>query len=130
MLRQDLAVPGRASLRGRPVSTDPRVLAVAEALRRWPNGVWLTLPGPVLLHRQAAEVAVAALDAYDEPKFRSVVHECCERPVEADLRERIAAEIEAEAETAERIFCAFHSGTPGVAAAMRYAASIVRGETP
>ena len=75
------------------MSTDPRVMAMAEALE--PRCMSYQLNRTEV--EGLAEVAVAALDAYDEPKFRSVVHECCERPVEADLRERIAAEIEANA---------------------------------
>ena len=45
------------------------------------------------LREHQAEAVMAALDAYDGPKFSSVVHECCERPTEVDLRKRIAQEI-------------------------------------
>ena len=69
------------------MTADPRVEVVAEALSRYPAAEPFT---PAAL----APVAVAALDAYDAPKFSSVVHECCERPTEADLRERIAREID------------------------------------
>ena len=72
------------------MTADPRVEAVSEALWRDDSC------GNTRDHyRDLAAVAVAALDAYDGPRFSSVVHECCERPTEADLRERIAQEIEA-----------------------------------
>jgi len=70
------------------VTADPRVEAVADAL--WKDDAC----GNTRDHYRAlAVVAVAALDAHDGPKFSSVVHECCERPTEADLRKRIAQEI-------------------------------------
>ena len=72
--------------------TDPRVEIVRQAL-----GGHLGIAAPPA-GQCCAEVVVAALDAYDAPKFSSVVHECCERPTEADLRERIAREIEAMAD--------------------------------
>jgi len=71
------------------MATDPRVEAVRQAL-----GGHLGITDPPA-GQCCAEVVVAALDAYDAPKFTSVVHECCERP-EADLRERIAQEIESK----------------------------------
>lgn len=75
------------------MTADPRVEAVAVA---WDLDTDLdTFDDPVWPRRLAA-VAVAALDAYDAPKFSSVVHECCERPTEVDLRERIAQEIESK----------------------------------
>lgn len=74
--------------------TDPRVEIVRQAL-----GGHLGIADPPA-GQCCAEVVVAALDAYDAPKFTSVVHECCERPTEVDLRERIAQEIEAAHRTA------------------------------
>jgi len=76
------------------MATDPRVEAVRQAL-----GGHLGITDPPA-GQCCAEVVVAALDAYDAPKFSSVVHECCERPTEADLRKRIAQEIEAAHRTA------------------------------
>ena len=72
------------------MATDPRVEAVRQAL-----GGHLGITDPPA-GQCCAEVVVAALDAYDAPKFSSVVHECCERPTEVDLRERIAQEIESK----------------------------------
>lgn len=72
------------------MAADPRVEAVRQAL-----GGHLGITDPPA-GQCCAEVVVAALDAYDAPKFSSVVHECCERPTEVDLRERIAQEIESK----------------------------------
>jgi hypothetical protein len=63
------------------VSADPRVEAVAGALAELPF-----IRTGFLNRRRVAAAAVDALDAYDGPKFSSVVHECCERPTEVDLR--------------------------------------------
>ena len=76
------------------MTADPRVEAVAEALRSCYRADEPFTPAAL------APIAVAALDAYDGPKFSSVVHECCERPTEVDLRKRIAQEIEAAHRTA------------------------------
>lgn len=78
-------------------SGDPRVEAVTEALEtHYASGYYCRCGEEVnSVAGHMAAAAVAALDAYDGPKFNSVVHECCERPTEADLRERIAREIEA-----------------------------------
>ena len=73
------------------MATDPRVEAVRQAL-----GGHLGITDPPA-GQCCAEVVVAALDAYDAPKFSSVVHECCERPTEADLRERTAGDLESRA---------------------------------
>jgi len=91
------------------MSDDLRVMAVSQARAShqpltagWPGG-WKCsacdwVDRAIFWRDHLDEVAVAALDAYDAPKFSSVVHECCERPTEADLRERIAREIEAMAD--------------------------------
>jgi len=90
------------------MTADPRVEAVMAVMRR--DGWTCDYHEPVddpgecsdcdEAHAATASRAVAALDAYDGPKFSSVVHECCERPTEVDLRKRIAQEIEAAHRTA------------------------------
>ena len=88
------------------MTADPRVEAVTAARAQhrplsagWLGGVRCSVcdweDRALLWPDHLDAVAVAALDAYDGPRFSSVVHECCERPTEADLRERIAQEIEA-----------------------------------
>ena len=91
------------------MTADPRVEAVMAVMRR-DGWTWCDYHEPVddpgecsdcdEAHAATASRAVAALDAYDGPKFSSVVHECCERPTEVDLRKRIAQEIEAAHRTA------------------------------
>ena len=80
---------------------DPRVEAVAEALAILDNACvpenecfWECAESALSRMRDYAAVAVAALDAYDGPKFSSVVHECCERPTEADLRQKIVSALD------------------------------------
>ena len=112
------------------MSNDSRVQAVVEAMdadiNAYVEGKHQNPPN----NERMAAVAVAALDAYDAPKFSSVVHDCCLRPTEADLRERIAAAIEAEA----NVQYEGGAGTNteygrGVADGMESAARIARGQS-
>jgi len=75
------------------VTADPRVEAVAEALRRRYRADEPFTPAAL------APIAVAALDAYDGPKFSSVVHGCCER---AEQAEAAIARVRALCDEADR----------------------------
>ena len=123
------------------MSPDPRVEIVAEALAvEFEENEGITAS-------EAAGVAVAALDAHDlgvlgallvdlvgEDRFReiwdddSTLFHNIRAVIEADLRGRIATEIEAEADRHKE-----HAVIKEDVAhylGIRYAASIVRGETP
>jgi hypothetical protein len=76
------------------VSADPRTEAVSDALRRSDVGPWLTLLGVMHLHYRIAEVAVAALDAWEDKACGGC--DLCDGEAEADLRERIAQAIDRE----------------------------------
>jgi hypothetical protein len=116
------------------VSDDPRVNIVEDALDAYlvDHPRWCDQPcceftdereaSYAALVREAAAIAVEALDAYDGPKFSSVVHECCERPIEADLRERIAQEIEAHYSAPD------DKGSTDYDEGLRTAARIARGQ--
>lgn len=78
------------------MSTDPRVAVVAEALlrhndpKRYEQHPYIAVEA----YEGAAEVAVAALDAYDASQS-PYTHRTTAQ-IEADLRERIASEIDQE----------------------------------